>query len=112
MKKIIKYILEVVDNQIVDIPLPATILSVTEQGPHIALYAIADDDKYVPTEPIDFLIKETGHPITDDIDHYTFIGTVKLFNSNLEFHVFFRHIFITTGTAFNIVDRHEATIKQ
>lgn len=71
MKKIMKYKLEVIDKQIVDIPLPATILSVTEQGAHIALYAIVDDDKYVPTEPVDLLIKQTGNPIKDDINHYT-----------------------------------------
>lgn len=112
MKKIIKYILEVVDNQIVDIPLPATILSVTEQGAHIALYAIADDDKDVPTDAVDLLIKETGNHIKDDIDRYTFIGTVKLFNNNLEFHVFYRHTFITAGVTFGVTERREVAVMQ
>jgi hypothetical protein len=80
VKKIFRYILEVIENQTVYIPLPAIILSVAEQGVHIVLYAMADDDEDIPTDSIDILIKETGHPIQDNIDLYTFIGTVKLFN--------------------------------
>lgn len=110
MKKIFKYILEVVDEQIVDIPLPAVILSVTEQGVHIALYVIADDDKDVPTESVELLIKGTGHSIKDDIDRYTFIDTVKLFNTNMEFHVFYRRVGILAGDAFNIAEKREVAI--
>ena len=110
MKKIIRYVLEVVDNQIVDIPLPAIILSVAEQGVHIALYAITDDDKDVPTESVDLLMKGTGHHIKDDIDRYAFIGTVKLFDRNLEFHVFYRRVGILAGDTFNIAKKREVAI--
>ena len=110
MKKIIKYVLEVVDEQIINIPLPAVILSVTEQEVHIALYAIADDDKGVPTESVDILIKGTGHRIKDDIDRYAFIDTVKLFNTNMEFHVFYRRIGILAGDTFNIAGKREVAI--
>jgi hypothetical protein len=90
MKKIFKYVLEVIENQTVDIPSPAIILSVAEEGVHIVLYAMADDVEDITTESIDILIKQTGHPIQDNIDLYKFIGTVKLFNINLGFHVFYR----------------------
>lgn len=110
MKKIIKYVLEVVDSQKIDIPLPAIILSVTEQGIHVALYAIVDDDKDVPTESVEILIKGTGHHIKDDIDRYTFIGTAKLFNSNLESHVFYRRVGILAGKTINIAEKRELAI--
>lgn len=92
MKKIFRYVLEVIENQTVDIPSPAIILSVAEQGVHIVLYAMADDGKDIPSESIDILIKETGHPIQDNIGLYTFIGTVKLFNISQELHVFYRRV--------------------
>lgn len=92
MKKIFRYVLEVIENQTVRIPLPAIVLSVVEQGVHIALYAIADDGEDVPVESIDILMKGTGHPIQDNMDDlYTFIGTVKLFDRRLAFHVFYRY---------------------
>jgi hypothetical protein len=92
MKKIFRYVLEVIESQTFDIPLPAIVLSVAEQGVHIVLYAMADDGEDIPTESIDILIKETGHPIQQNIGLYTFIGTVKLFNRNLAFHVFYRRV--------------------
>jgi hypothetical protein len=92
MKKIFKYVLEVIENQTIDIPLPAMILSVAEQGVHIVLYTMADDGEDIPTVSIDILIKETGHTIQDDIGLYTFIGTVKLFNIRQELHVFYRRV--------------------
>ncbi len=92
MKKIFSYVLEVIENQTIDIPLSAVVLSVAEQGVHIILYAMGDDGEDIPTESIDILIKETGHPIQDDINLYTFIDTVKLFNRTLAFHVFIRRV--------------------
>jgi hypothetical protein len=98
VKKIFRYILEVIENQTVDIPSPAIILSVVDQGVHIVVYAIADDGEDIPIESIDILTKETGHTIQDDIDLYTFIGTVKLYNINPALHVFYRRRVVVKDT--------------
>lgn len=41
--------------------------------------------------PVDVRIIGTGQPIKDDIDNYKFLGTVKLVDGGLMFHVFARH---------------------
>lgn len=88
MNKISKFKLENVDQETIDIPLPARILSVVEKDNDIVLYAITDDDKDVPTIPVDILILGTGEVAEDNIGIYTFLGTVKL----SEFwHVFYRY---------------------
>jgi len=80
MNMISKYKLENIDQQTIVIPLPARILSAAEQNNDIVLYSIIDDEKDVPTIPVDILIKGTGDVVENNIGLYTFIGTVKLFD--------------------------------
>lgn len=63
----------------------------------IVMYAIVDDLEY--GVPVDVRIIGIGHPIKDDIENYKFLGTVKLANGGLMFHIFARHSkdFISTG---------------
>lgn len=91
MNKILKYKLENIDQQTVEIRLPARILSAIEQNNDIVLYSIVDEDKAVPTIPVDILIKGTGEIIEDNIGIYTFLGTVELFDSKEIWHVFYRY---------------------
>lgn len=91
MNTIFKYKLENIDQQMIDIPLPARILSVIEMNNDIVLYSIVDDDKDVPTMPIDILIKGTGDVVENNIGLYTFLGTVKLFDDKEIWHVFYRY---------------------
>ncbi len=91
MKRIFKYKLENVDQQTINVPFPARILSVEEQNDDIVLYAVADDGEGVPTTPVDIVIIGTGDAI-QIIDIYTFVGTVKLYGGKEMWHVFYRYI--------------------
>ena len=89
MKRIFKYILDAA-NQVIEIP-SETILSVEEQNEEIVVYAIVDTD----IEPIkyEFGINGTGNSITFEIEHFKFLGTVKMHNGSLMFHVFYRKLY-------------------
>lgn len=90
MQKIFKYPLEVTDNQIVDILLPAILLSVENQRGNIVLYAIVDDESNV-TIPIDVAIVGTGNVICQNLSTYKFMGTVKMAEGALVWHIFAKH---------------------
>lgn len=87
MKKIFKYILEPVDVQRLDIPTGSKLLSVTEQYGKIVLYALVDDAQG-GLDSFEIFVKGTGRP-ADDIDNCKFLGTVKLYEGELMFHVFY-----------------------
>jgi hypothetical protein len=91
MNTIFKYKLENIDQQTIEIPLPARILSVVEKNDDIVLYAVVDDDKDIPKIPVDISIKGTGDIVESGIGLYTFLGTVKLFNGNEIWHVFYMY---------------------
>lgn len=85
MRKIFKYFLRVTDEQTLDLPRGAEILSVEEQKNKVVLYALID-----PAEcrlyPHTIYVHGTGHSI--HAENLKFIGTVKLYNGDLMFHVF------------------------
>lgn len=91
MNTIFKYKLENIDQQTIEIPLPARILSVIEKNDDIVLYAVVDDDQDVPKIPVDISIKGTGDVVESGIGLYTFLGTVKLFNGKETWHVFYMY---------------------
>ena len=87
MKSVYKYNLDTTDNQIIEIQ-SKNILSVNEQYGNIVVYALFDSD----IKPIryEFNIRGTGHPIIFEVDNFNFLGTVKLYDGNLMFHVFYK----------------------
>ena len=85
MNSILKYTLETIDEQTIQIPQPAEILSVKEQNGNMVLYAIADLNK--KAVPIHIKIVGTGHPF-EDFQVWNFIDTVKLLGGKIMFHVF------------------------
>lgn len=91
MNKIIRYKLENVDQQTVEMPFPARLLSVIEQNDDIVLYSIIDDDKDVPKIPIDILVIGTGDAVEENIGLYTFLGTVRLFDNKEIWHIFYKY---------------------
>lgn len=95
MKTIWKYKIDVKDYQVVEIPRLAQtqILSVASQDEEIVMYAIVDNA--IPKDEIksvDVRILETGHSMiilgTPKFDDMRFVGTVKLRDGKLMFHVF------------------------
>jgi len=87
MMKIFKYTLEVLEVQRLDIPKGSKLLSVEEQYGNIVLYALVDDTQG-GLDSFEIFVKRTGYP-ADDIENYKFLGTVKLSEGKLMFHVFY-----------------------
>lgn len=88
MKKIFKFKLEITDEQILSLPLNSRILSVAEQFGDMVLYAVVDTSEDLK-EDYKIIIHGTGHP-ANDIDNCTFLGTVKMEDGQLMFHVFYK----------------------
>jgi hypothetical protein len=88
MKRVYKYVLKATDEQVVEIP-SINILSVESQLDDIVVYALVDIDN--PTHSrYTFRVHGTGNDIKNDIDSFKFLGTVKMYNGSLMFHVFYK----------------------
>ena len=95
MQTIWKYTLEVTDEQTVQLPEGAQILSIQPQGPfgeggggEVELWALVDPETPIMIDRI-IHIHGTGHPIKDeDIDLLTHISTFQLMGGQLVFHAF------------------------
>lgn len=88
MKAIYKYPLKITDGLQLELPKDSVVLSVAEQDSHIVLYALVDT---VEKEKETHLIRivSTGHPLPENfLLEFSFIGTVKMMNGQLMFHVF------------------------
>lgn len=89
MKRIYKYTLEITDAQKLKLPSGSRILSVEEQNQQIVLYAVVDTSVSESlTDDYKIFIIGTGH-CADESIHKSFIGTVKLAEGRLMFHVFY-----------------------
>lgn len=89
MKTIYKYPLQLCDEQTIAMPKNASILSAQWVRGEICIYAVVDTEEKM-SEPHQFLIVGTGHPIhpnTPPKDHY-FLGSVHNDDQSLIFHVF------------------------
>ena len=91
MKKIYKYLLLATDFQNLELPKGSKIISIIELYDGMVLYAIVDTDT-TETELYDIAVKGTGHPFPEKLDTYTFLGSVKLMNGSLVFHVFYKKV--------------------
>lgn len=91
MKTIWKYTLKAEVSNIIDMPLGAEVLSVETQGDDINIYALVDPME-TAQQQIEVRTYGTGHDIDVDLSHYKFLGTAKLYNGSLMFHLFYKRI--------------------
>lgn len=88
-KVIYKYPLSFRDENVVNMPKNAVILSCQAQGGTITIWALVDVSMGFESKV--FSVFGTGHRLPDNIIHdYTFVATVQLSNG-LVFHVFSQH---------------------
>jgi hypothetical protein len=86
MKTIYKYVIEVEDEQELNLPLGAMILSAAFQGKTLCMWVLVDkDEDYSKKQTV--YIYGTGHNIVEE--NSRFINTV--FMDYLVFHVFVRN---------------------
>lgn len=84
-----KYILNAGQVNNIDIPLGAEVLSVETQGDDIVLYALVNSVEK-SKQQIEVRAYGTGHDIDVNLSDYNFLGTAKLHNGSLMFHVFYK----------------------
>lgn len=75
----------------IDLPLGAEVLSVETQGSEIVLYALVNPNERA-TQQIEVRTYATGQVIDVNITDYRFVGTVKMFNGALMYHVFYKRL--------------------
>lgn len=89
MKTIHKYPLQAEAHQRISLPETAEILSVESQYDDIVLYALVDTEN-LRTKWVDIYVFGTGHNIPENLQNLRFMGTVKLYNGDLMFHIFIK----------------------
>jgi hypothetical protein len=82
--KIFKYLLRIVDLQIVEMPGPLNLLHVGEQRGFLYLWAVVCEE--APLEKVPIRIVGTGDSFDDYLD-WTFVRTAQM-KSGLVWHVF------------------------
>jgi uncharacterized phage-associated protein len=85
--RIFKYTLKETDQQKLDLPIGAKLLSVQAQNEAICIWALVNAAQ-TETSPWEFFVYGTGHPMYGEIDGAAFLGTVQLQRGTLVFHVF------------------------
>ena len=83
MTTIWKFPLQVVDQQLVNMPVGTELLHVGVQGDQACLWALVDSD--APRTMRGFAIHGTGHAVPPG---GAYVGTFPLHGGNLIFHVF------------------------
>lgn len=85
--RIWKYPLEVIDLQIIAVPLGAKILTVQMQGDTCCLWALVDETEPESHKVIKHIaIYGTGNPLPDDTG--TYIATFQMMGGSQVFHAF------------------------
>ncbi len=85
-RKIYKYVLQIDDNQAIEMPEGATILTAQMQRGHLCLWAVVDIDPELPQKMRHIEIIGTGNLFTEAPRRY--IATVQ--DGSLVWHVFER----------------------
>lgn len=85
MKRIFKYNLSICDEQFVEMPKGAQILSVAIQNDSVKMWALVDPDEEKEKRPI--ICHGTGHDASD-VTADMFIGTILTHYGSLVFHFF------------------------
>lgn len=85
MNTIWKYQLDVCDDQLLQLPIGAEILTVQVQQESVQMWVCVNPDMTLKTRHI--RIHGTGHDVPNH-DKLKYISTFQLHNGNLVFHVF------------------------
>lgn len=86
-----KYELEVARTQTITTKLGTIWLSAEEQNGNIVIYGLVNLNEET-LEEHEMLVCGTGHGIHENITDYNFLGTTKLENGLLVFHVFYKRV--------------------
>lgn len=85
MRTIHKYPIQIADEQPVEMPICAKVLSVQVQGNQVCLWAEVDTNRIAETRRV--FIFGTGRPIPSSLDA-RYVGTFQIQDGALVFHVY------------------------
>lgn len=85
MKTIWKFPIKVTDQQVLQVPQDAQLLSVQMQGDQPCIWALVDPE--AQKRPCTVQVFGTGHPVASE---GAFLGTFQMHGGSLVFHVFFK----------------------
>jgi uncharacterized protein len=88
MKKIFKYPIEVVDEQVLVLPLGAKVLSAIAQGDDLVVYALVEPIVEFKKN-VEIRIAGTGHEIAFDLQKFKFLNSISMYGGRLIWHVFY-----------------------
>ena len=91
MKKIFRYPLQIIDEQVIKIPCGGKILSVKEKDNELSLWVLVETDNLNLPINTKITIVGTGWP-ADHIDDHIFIDTVITHMGQMVWHVFERKV--------------------
>jgi len=79
------------DDNIINIPQNAKIISAESQNNNVVIYALVNKSEN-RTKEVMIRVFGTGHIINTDILTYTFLNTIKMYNDSLVFHIFYKYL--------------------
>lgn len=88
LKSIYKYTLNPQETTILSLPKGIKILSTESQNDNIVVYGIVDPNED-ETQDYEFRVYGTGFEFFRELE---FLGTVKMYNGELMFHVFYKKV--------------------
>lgn len=85
--RVYKYPISV--NEVVALPLPknAQVLSIAFQYDKVYVYALVDPTQQA-TETVKVIVAGTGEPLPANIQDYTYLNTIQMFNQQWNLHGF------------------------
>lgn len=85
--KVYKYPVAV--NEVVTIALPkgAKVLSIAFQYDKVYVYALVEPTM-IEMDHFQVIVAGTGEPLPEDIEHYTYLNTIQMFNQQWNLHGF------------------------
>lgn len=89
MKKVFKYTLNVTAEQVLELPKGAELISAKEQFGNIVLYALVNPEVKI-YDGYNILVLGTGYEVSEHIEDYTFLNTVKIMMGKFMFHIFYK----------------------
>lgn len=86
MKTIWKYPLVIDDEQVIQAPCGAQLLSIQVQNDVVCLWCLVESLN--PPSPLKIILKGTGHPCNNTTTGYSYIDTFQLDGGKWVFHAF------------------------
>ncbi|MGN5455619.1 MAG: hypothetical protein ACI4XN_06485 [Candidatus Kurthia intestinigallinarum] len=87
--KVYKYPVRVNTVETIDLPLGAKPLSIAFQYDKVYIYALVKPEEQ-KTVSVQVIVAGTGEPLPEDIDTFTYLNTIQMFDQQWNLHGFYK----------------------